>query len=60
MARCPFLVFEEPDSLDRTQGKFYCKHSDKRLSSDTLSHICSCSYEDKFLSCEIYDEKNSD
>lgn len=57
MSRCPFLIFEEPDSSDRTQGKFYCKHSEDRLSRDTLSHLCSCSYEDKFLKCPIYYDK---
>lgn len=61
MSRCPNLIFEAPDTLiaDRSQGKFYCAKSDQRLSSDTLSHLCSCSYEDKFKRCEIYIENKN-
>lgn len=54
MGRCPYLVFDLPEGAPHYDGKFYCKDSEHRLHQDELTHLCSCSYEDKFLTCEHY------
>ena len=53
MSKCPYLVYE-PESTDYTKGYHFCKLKDKRETTDEMHKFCACSYEDKFLTCELY------